>query len=430
MDYLDLLKRSFHITWRYRALWIFGFLLALCSGGSGGGGGNFNPSGNLFQGGAPNGGDLGLPDLPQIDTNTIIALVVGVICLIFLLVILSIVIRFVARTALIGMVNQIEESTQVTMRDGWRIGWSAKAGRVFLVSLVIGIPIFILSVTLVILALSPLLLILTEETGLIVTGILLTVLAFLFIILFLIALNAVIGPLLEFAWRRTTLEGQGVIASVTESFSLIRGRLKDIFIVWLIMFGLAIGWAIVSFVVVLPVMLIAMVIIAGIPAGLVYLLSNSWIGAAVAGVPLALLTLIIIGSVAQGFYLIYRSTIWTLTYLNVRDNKGSQETKMDRLEMDGPQDEAPKPTDVMEMDTSEMGEEVSEADDDTTEDTKEMPEKEGKAKNEPTDRSNDLTIDPSSPQNDAADTKDMDSPAKPPSSPSPVEGEDEPDDER
>ena len=46
MNHIDLLKRAFTITWRYRPLWIFGFFLALCGGGGGGGGGNFNfPSG-------------------------------------------------------------------------------------------------------------------------------------------------------------------------------------------------------------------------------------------------------------------------------------------------------------------------------------------------------------------------------------------------
>ncbi len=423
MDYLDLLKRSFHITWRYRALWIFGFLLALCSGG--GGGGNFNPPGNLFQGGSSDGGDFDLPNMPQIDESTIITVVVGVICLIFLLVILSIVIRFITRTALIGMVNQIEASAQVTMRDGWRIGWSAKSWRVFLVSLVIGIPLFILSMILIILALSPLLLIVTKETGLIITGILLTVLAVLFIALFLIALNAVIGPLLEFAWRRTALDEQGVVASVTESFNLIRGRLKDVFIVWLIMFGLAIGWAIVSLVVVLPVMLIAVVIIAGIPAGLVYLVSNSWIGTAAAGIPLALLTLIVIGGAVQGFYLIYQSTIWTLTYLDIRDNKRGSDTKNDTPEIGGdPKDEMPKAADATEIGTPEIGE-ASEADDDAAEGTKEMSEK------ETADHPNDLTPDPSSPQNAAADTKDMGSSTEPPpSSSSTDEDEGEPDDKR
>jgi hypothetical protein len=39
MNHIDLLKKAFYITWRYRPLWLFGFFLALCGGGRSG---NFN----------------------------------------------------------------------------------------------------------------------------------------------------------------------------------------------------------------------------------------------------------------------------------------------------------------------------------------------------------------------------------------------------
>jgi hypothetical protein len=59
-------------------------------------------------------------------------------------------------------------------------------------------------------------------------------------------------------------------------------------------------------------------VIGGIPAGLVYLISESWIGAAITGAPLGLLALILVGSAASGFYLIFQSTVWTLTYLEIK----------------------------------------------------------------------------------------------------------------
>ena len=46
MDHFKILRRAFQLTWSYRALWMFGILLALTtassgvnSGGGGGGGG-------------------------------------------------------------------------------------------------------------------------------------------------------------------------------------------------------------------------------------------------------------------------------------------------------------------------------------------------------------------------------------------------------
>ena len=34
MDPVKILKRSWHILWSYRALWVFGLILALAAGGS------------------------------------------------------------------------------------------------------------------------------------------------------------------------------------------------------------------------------------------------------------------------------------------------------------------------------------------------------------------------------------------------------------
>ena len=36
MDHIKILKRAFNITWVYRALWVFGIILALTTGGNSG----------------------------------------------------------------------------------------------------------------------------------------------------------------------------------------------------------------------------------------------------------------------------------------------------------------------------------------------------------------------------------------------------------
>jgi hypothetical protein len=47
LDVTKILKRSWHIVWNYRTLWIFGFILAVTIGGNsfGNGGGNSSSSG-------------------------------------------------------------------------------------------------------------------------------------------------------------------------------------------------------------------------------------------------------------------------------------------------------------------------------------------------------------------------------------------------
>lgn len=312
MSHTEILKQAFRITWRYRPLWLFGFLLALCGGGGGGGGGNFNfPSG----GGE---GDFGnLPNMPEIDPNLIIAVVVGFICLILLLAIVGVVVQQVTRTALIGMVRQIKDSEAVTVRDGWRFGWSNRAWRIFLLSLLIGIPATILTIGLILLAFSPLLLLFLDNTASTVLSVILTVFACIFVFILLIIVGVIIAPIQELAWRRIALDQRGVIEGLREAVTLIRQRLKDVVVIWLLMFGVGLVWGIGSLIVVLPVALIAAALLGGIPAGLVYLLSQSGWGAAIAGVPLALLALIVVSSAANGLYLIYQSAVWTLAYLEL-----------------------------------------------------------------------------------------------------------------
>ncbi|MBI1878663.1 MAG: hypothetical protein HYR94_10640 [Chloroflexi bacterium] len=311
MRHTEILKQAFQITWRYRPLWLFGFLLALC----GGGGGNFN----IPSGGEGDFRDLeNIPNLPNVDPNIIIVVVVGFVCLILLLIVVGVVVQYVTRTALIGMVRQVKETEVVTVRDGWRFGWSNRAWRIFLLSLLIGIPATILTIGLILLALSPLLLLILDNTASKVLGVILTIFACIFVFILLLIAGVVIAPIQELAWRHIALDQQGVIDSLSGAINLIKRRFKDVAIMWLLMFGIAFGWGIVALLVVLPVSFIAAALIGGIPAGLVYLIARSGWGAAIAGVPLGLLALILISSAANGLYLIYQSAAWTLAYLELQ----------------------------------------------------------------------------------------------------------------
>jgi hypothetical protein len=316
MDYLDILKRALNITWRYRPLWLFGFLLALC-GGTGSGGSNFNfPTGG---GGGDEGDAEDLAELLwllDIDPNWIIALAVGFICLILLLIVLGIVVQTVTRTALIGMVAQISETGAVTLSDGWRFGWSGAAWRVFLVGLVITIPVVIITIGLIMLALSPLLLLLIEDTVFTVIAIILTIFSVFMIIFVLIAMSAVLMPILELAWRQTALAKAGVLVSVRTTFTFIKNHLKDVVLIWLLMFGAGIAWFMAA-IIILFISLAAAAVVGGVPALIVYLLSESTLGAAVAGIPLAVIIFALINSAGNAFYLIFQSAVWTLTYLDL-----------------------------------------------------------------------------------------------------------------
>lgn len=309
MKHTELLKRALTISWRFRALWLFGFLLALCSGGSGG---NFRmPSGNNSNFDFPAG------DMPDIDPGTLIAIIGLVVCLVLILTVVGAVVRAVSRTALIGMVQQITQTEAVTIRDGWRFGWSRRAWRLFLVGLVIGIPVAIVSIVLILLALLPLLLLISGDTTASVMAIVLTIVLVLFVVLLLIAVSAIIAPFQELAWRRSTLDEQGALASLGDAWRLVRQNFKDVLVIWLLMLGAGLLWGLLSLFVALPVAAIVALLLGGIPAGLVYLVSSSWLAAAITGGPLALIALILVMSAASAFFLIFQSAVWTLMYLEL-----------------------------------------------------------------------------------------------------------------
>lgn len=331
MDYLDLLKRAWSITWRCRPLWLFGFFLALCSSG---GGGSIRLPGNSFGGDFGDGSSLPNLDNLSIEPGLIFAIIGVGLCLFLLLIALQIVVPVITRTALIGMVDKIETEGVITIREGWQFGWSARARRLFLLNLLVGIPMFIVAVSLIIVALLPLLLIITEETSMIILGVALTVIMFLFVLLVLFLLSLIIAPFREIAWRQTVLEERGVLDSVREAITFGWGQLKEIGLLYLITFAVGFGWAMVSFIIVLPVSLLAAALVGGIPALLVYLISESWLGAALAGGPLALAVLMVIGSAAQGLYLIFQSSIWTLAYLRLKPGpSATDEEKASPLEL-------------------------------------------------------------------------------------------------
>jgi hypothetical protein len=256
--------------------------------------------------------------MPHIDPGTVIGIIIAVFCLVLLLALVGVVISTVSRTALLGMVHQITRTEAVTVRDGFRFGGPKR-----LAALSGGVghrhPVFIITLVLILLAMSPLLLLLINDSaGAIAGGVVLTIIAVLLMIVVLMIIGAIVAPIQEISWRRAVLDGQGVIASVGDSLGIIRRNLKDVIIVVLLMMGVGLLWVFVFLLTVLPLSLLAAGVVGGLPAGLVYLISNSWLGAAVAGIPLAVIAMVLVISFGTGLFYVYQSTFWTLAYLELK----------------------------------------------------------------------------------------------------------------
>ena len=65
-------------------------------------------------------------------------------------------------------------------------------------------------------------------------------------IMAIILVSVAISILERFFWRTCALEDKGVFESIREGFSLVRRNLKDVGILWLIMVGVQIGYAILT----------------------------------------------------------------------------------------------------------------------------------------------------------------------------------------
>src|SRR5436190_1326626 len=124
MDHIRILKRAFSITTTYRALWIFGILVALTAGG--------RISGSGRSSGSSIPGARTWPTLsPEAVTGLIVAGVV-VLCVALVLFVAAVIARYVAETALIRMVDQHEATgVKVGFRQGLRLGWTRAARRLF-----------------------------------------------------------------------------------------------------------------------------------------------------------------------------------------------------------------------------------------------------------------------------------------------------------
>ena len=327
MDHMKVLKRAFDITWRYRALWLFGVLVALTTtrGGNGGqvtyrGEGNFPTLGR----------EIHIPEIPPQLMGTLIAVGAGLACLFVLLSLVALVLRYVGVTALIRMVDDHEETGE-KRRVGWgfRRGWLRAAWRLFLIDLLIGLPAALIFVALLLLALSPLLL---WTTGDKTAGILGTVAAigmFLPLILLAVVVSAVLSLLIRFFRRACVLESLGVIEAIRQGYGLVRGHLKDVGVMWLIMIGLGIAWALLMVPVMIALVLLGL-FVGGLPALLIGGLTSlvlegaaPWILGAVIGVSIFILVIAVPGLFLGGLAEVFRSSVWTLTYRELRSGAGS-----------------------------------------------------------------------------------------------------------
>jgi hypothetical protein len=351
MNHVEVIKRAWHMVTRYRALWVFGIILALTtttwgpnmsSRGTDGGDSNqktitIDPESDfsrqveeavgedveditrLFEEGIP-------PALKQAAITAGIVLA----CVVLLLIVVFCVLRYVAEVALIRMVDEYEKTgEQSNWRQGLRMGWSRSAWRIFLICLVTYIPAILAVILVSAVVMLPLAFgaANTLEGGNIPAGVFWLVVAvgfFFLIILLAIVLFVALALLEKFFWRVCVLEDRGVFDSIREGYAVARQHLKAVGLMWLIMLGVHLGYPIL----VIPIVLLLMaagLLVGGVSglvtrgiAGLLVKGVTAWIVAGAVAVPVFVLVLVVPLIFLGGLREVFTSSSWTLTYRELR----------------------------------------------------------------------------------------------------------------
>jgi len=348
MKHSQVLKRAWKILWSYRALWIFGAILALTAGTLSGQ--------TMFSGGRDDFDNQSQstvdwnfsedePFWPQFfdfmgdeldearhefdrlltpgqakewERNVLRAAITFTAVMLVLFLTLKI-LRFPAEVALVKMVDSYEESGEkVSVRTGWQMGWSRPAWRIFLVDLAIGLPALILFFVVMGIALTP---ILSASIGSPTRGALGLVASIGLMILFsfLAILYAAVFSLVKpVIYRKVVLENLGIGASFREGFRMFGQYWKEYGLLWLIMVGINLLWPLVMF----PFALLTGVIGLTLGGGTALLAGGRAIESGDPAMvwPIMIGILILVGVVAvpmafiTGLRETFQSSSWTLAY--------------------------------------------------------------------------------------------------------------------
>lgn len=355
MNHTKVLEQTWRILWNYRALWLFGILLALVTF-------SWGPAAFLdrdddgweqpgivitrqpgetfleaFQRTMRKEVEEANRELSElfdeelgITAKANVLIIAAVLMAVALAAwVVARIVRYVSETALIRMVGEHQDTGErLRVRQGLRLGWSRRGWRLFLIDLLMTAPAVLAGFTLFGLILAPLPLWVSGSEGVIFTF------AFLTGGLLLVAMVVVIFAAAAIAvWKRLShqacaLEGLGVSEAIGRGWRLLRRHLRDAGLIWLVTFGVRVGLSVATVPLVL-LLLGAGLMIGGLPAvaagGLAGLAASGdiplFVGLAL-GVPLFLLILVAPLMSLAGLREVFLSSLWTLTYRELQGLEG------------------------------------------------------------------------------------------------------------
>ena len=241
MDYGRILSRAWQITWRWKVLWIFGFLASLGSGGGSGGGG----------GSGMNNGSRGAGNFPNFDISPEIGgLIIALVCVALIIGVILWVLSIISRGALIAGVQQVEDEGQTSFGSAWRVGLS-RFWTIFGIGFLAALPILIIVLVLIGVGIAVAVgagYNFANDVPERALGVILPALACLIpLACVTVVLAIVLSQIQLYAERAAILEGKGWIDAFKRGWQVLKTNLGPTIVFWLIF--LVIGGVFVAIVV-------------------------------------------------------------------------------------------------------------------------------------------------------------------------------------
>jgi len=324
MDYGRIVRRAFEVTWRHKALWVFGIAAALFGTGYSGMHGSgpvqyvINQSDlDRWSQSLPLGRDLAAA------VPVILAIIGALLIVALVFTIVGVIVRYASIGALIGMVDEVERTERTSFGAGLRIGWQ-RLLRLFAVDLLIGVGVFVVVIALIVLAVIGILVAVVPAVAIsqanggpanlvaILWGVGIGLAVLLLLVVAAVVLSAATTLMRELSFRANVLEHTRVVASIGTAFQILRTNLKEVLVVWLVLVAINLALS----VVLMPLVVIGLVAVIG-PTVASWALTESVAVTGLVGIALSIIVMLVSAFVG-GLVLTFTSAVWTLAYRELR----------------------------------------------------------------------------------------------------------------
>lgn len=296
MNYINLIKRSFQLAWKYKFLWIFGLFIALVSGG----GLNFYG----FDSGTETNQNYNLNSEFGSFLGHNFGWILAVLIILFLILIALWILAIFSQGGLIACAEKLERGEKTNLKDGLKIA-KEYFWRIFGLNLLIGLILFF---SFLILGLPVGLLFYFQLWG---RAILLLLLALVIFVPEAILLNLI----LTYALRGIVLGNKKIMESLRLGYNLVINNFWQTIVIALILIGISLA-------VTMALMLIVFLI--GLPLFALFVIFKTLLGSIFFWILLVLAALILILGVLliKTILTTFQYNTWTLVYIEL--NKKNQ----------------------------------------------------------------------------------------------------------